>query len=90
VSFFLPDMRLTVRTLSLILLGATLVFWFALGGSLGWTKTQVEVKQIDPVTEIEFVTYKDQLVPGIEFLVVGLGGAIALFAVSFIHIPNKN
>lgn len=83
-------MRTALRTFALILLAATLVFWFSLGGTIGWTKTQVEVKQIDPVTEIEFVRYKDQLVPGIEFLVVGIGGALALFLVSFIQIPNKN
>ena len=38
-------------------------FWAAAGWNLGWTKTQIAVKQIDAITGIEFITYKKHFIP---------------------------
>lgn len=65
------------------------MFWFFLDGSLGWTKTSVEVVTKDPITEIEAVRYEDRLVPGVEVLAIGIGGAVVLFAATLIQFPKK-
>ncbi|MGE3311442.1 MAG: hypothetical protein AB7O66_15855, partial [Limisphaerales bacterium] len=54
------------------------------GPNLGWTKTSVAVSRVDPVTELEFVEWQKNFVPGLDFL--GGVGALAgvLFAVSFL------
>lgn len=81
-------MRSSIRAFALLMLVVTVTFWMWMGGTLGWTKTSVEIKKIDPVTEIEFVEYEDRLVPGIELLAVGVCGAVILFAITLIHIPT--
>lgn len=60
-------------------------FWAAAGWNKGWTKTQIPVKQLDEVTGIEFVIYKDHFAPGVELLALGLFVSIALFAITFIR-----
>jgi hypothetical protein len=44
---------------------------------------QVPVKQTDEVTGLEYVTYEDRYVPGVDFLGLAGGLAAGLFAVSF-------
>jgi len=83
-------MRNAVRAFALLVLLGTGMFWFSLGGTLGWTKTSVEVITVDPITEIEAVSYEDRLVPGVEVLAVGVGAAVFLFAATLIRIPNPN
>ncbi|MFP4282202.1 MAG: hypothetical protein ACLFU2_06235 [Opitutales bacterium] len=52
---------------------ATVALW-ALGGfHLGWTQTRIAETAIDPITEIEFTTYRDGFVAGVEVFVLGLG-----------------
>lgn len=58
--------------------------WAAKGYNRGWTKNQVAVKQIDPVTELEFVTYEKRFVPGLDYLGGGLLVGAVLFGVTFI------
>jgi magnesium-transporting ATPase (P-type) len=60
-------------------------FWAAAGWNLGWTKTQIAVKQIDAITGIEFITYKKHFMPGVELLALGVGISVALFAVTFLR-----
>ncbi len=60
-------------------------YWAAAGWNRGFTKTQIPIKQVDEITGIEFVTYKDHFTPGIEFLGLGLGLCIMLFAITFIR-----
>ncbi len=60
-------------------------FWAAAGWNLGWTKTQIAVKQIDAITGIEFITYKKHFMPGVELLALGVGLSVALFAVTFLR-----
>jgi hypothetical protein len=62
--------------------------WVATGADLGWSKTQVEVMETDPVTEIEFPVWKDQIVFGVDFLIAGLAGSLILGGIAF-FIPKK-
>jgi hypothetical protein len=82
-------MRSAIRACALLILIGTGIFWFSLNGTLGWTKTSVEVITKDPITEIEAVRYEDRLVPGVEVLFLGVAGAVILFAVTLIQIPKK-
>ncbi len=65
--------------------------WLALGAHPGWSMTQVPVKKIDPITEIEFTEYDQRFVPGVDFLGAGLVGSGALFAFGLIlsKLSNK-
>jgi hypothetical protein len=76
--------RQTLRGIAALLMLATLVFWAAKGAHTGWSKDQVPIKQTDEVTGIEFVTYEERFVPGVEFLAAGAGLAAGLFALSFL------
>lgn len=67
---------MVIRAFALMLFLASVGLWAGLGGTLGWTKTKVPVEHTDPVTEIAYVTWETQFVPGIEFLALGAGGAI--------------
>lgn len=67
-------MALRLAALGIALVGA--VFWLFGGPHLGWTKTQVAVARKDPVTEIEFVEWQKNFVPGVDFL----GGILVLAA----------
>lgn len=77
--------RILFRMLSGIASLFLFAFWAAAGSNRGWTKTQIPVKQIDEVTGIEFVTYQDHFMPGIEFLAAGFLLCVVLFAITFIH-----
>ncbi len=68
--------------------GASLVWTFA-GGNLGWTKTSDVVKQLDPVTGIEGITYHQAFHPGVDFLGAALVLAAILAAIGFI-LPRKS
>lgn len=59
-------------------------YWAAAGWNRGWTKTQIPVKQLDEVTGIEFVTYKQHFAPGVELLGLVFFLCVALFAITFI------
>lgn len=82
---------MVVRAFALVLLLATIGLWAGLGGSLGWTKTKVPLEQTDPVTEIKYVEWKPAFVPGVEFLALGAGGAILIFAATlFVRLTPKS
>lgn len=59
-------------------------FWAAAGWNRGWTKTQIPVKQVDEVTGIEFVTYQNHFMPGVELLALSLFLCIVLFSITFV------
>jgi hypothetical protein len=70
-----------MAVLVLLVAGAT---WLAKGANRGWTKTSVVVKTLDPVTDIEGITYQKKFLPGLDFLggsalVAGLLGGTSLF-----------
>lgn len=79
-----PLLPTVLRVVAAMLLVATVGFWAAKGARTGWTMNQVPVKQTDEITGIEFVTYEERFVPGIEFLGGGTGLAAGLFVVSLL------
>jgi hypothetical protein len=85
-------MKMVVRALALMLFVATVGVWAGLGGSLGWTKTKIEVRGApDPVTEITPVEWKSAFVPGVEFLALGVCGSVIIFATTlFVRITPKS
>lgn len=83
--------RLGLRVASVVVLAAAAGFWAAKGAHTGWTMDQVPVKQTDEITGIEFVTYEDRYVPGVDFLGLAGGLAAGLFAVSlFVQRKTSN
>jgi hypothetical protein len=58
-------------------------FWAAKGYHRGWTQNQVQVKQIDPITEIAYVTYERRFVPGLDVLGGGILLGVVIFGVTF-------
>ena len=81
--------RVLLRMLSGILALFLFAYWGAAGWNRGWTKTQIPQKQVDEVTGIEFVTYKDHFMPGIEFLTLGLFFCVLLFVITFIRRKSR-
>jgi hypothetical protein len=70
-------MKKFLEALALFVALAAVVTWLVTGANRGWTKTSVAVKTLDPVTEIEGITYQKKFLPGVDFL----GGAAAVAAV---------
>jgi hypothetical protein len=75
--------RILQRMAVLVLLAAGIT-WLVTGANRGWTKTSVVVKTLDPVTEIEGITYQKKFLPGLDFLggsalVAALLGGTSLF-----------
>jgi hypothetical protein len=82
-------MKQTLRIIAVLMALAAAGFWFAAGASRGWSKDKVEVKTQDEITGLEGISYKEKFVPGVDFLAVGLGGAIVLGGVSFLFRNKK-
>ena len=72
--------------LILLVAGAT---WLATGANPGWTQTSVVVKTLDPVTEIEGITYQKKFLPGVDFL-AGSALAAGLLAATSLFFRKKN
>jgi len=84
-------MRMVIRGFALVLLLATVGLWAGLGGRMGWTETQITEKRPDSVAKIERVESRPAFVPGVEFLALGVGGAIIIFAATlFVRITPKD
>lgn len=73
-------MRGALIKLSVVIAIATMVVWLACGANTKWSKNQRQVKTVDPVTEIEQVTWEKAFLPGLDFIGLGLGTAVALAA----------
>jgi len=71
--------RLILRLLSAFCLVFGIVYWSGKGAHTGWSMDRVPTPQVDEITGIEFITYEDRFVPGIEWL----GGAVGLSALFF-------
>jgi hypothetical protein len=74
-----------LRFLGAIVMLGTFVLWASGGFNLGWTKNKVEVREVDPITEIEAIRYEDTFIAGIEVLAGGVlvGSALCLIGVFF-------
>ena len=75
-------MKRALLILAIVLALATVIIWPAKRANPGWTKNKVQVKTVDPVTEIEQIEWQDKFVPGVDVLGVGLLGAAALAGIS--------
>jgi cytochrome bd-type quinol oxidase subunit 2 len=75
--------KLILRSIALLIAVGALATWLATGANQGWTKTEVAVKTLDPVTEIEGISYQKKFQPGVELLGVAIVGAVALTGASF-------
>ncbi len=65
-------MRSLLLILALLLAVGVVGSWVATGADMGWSKTEVAVMKVDPVTEIEFPDWQKRLVLGVDFLVFGM------------------
>jgi hypothetical protein len=75
-------MKMVIRALALVLLLSTVSLWVGLGGTLGWTRVE-HYGGADGMHQ--------RVAPGIEFLAVGIGGSILIFAATlFVHITPKS
>jgi len=81
-------MKRILQILAMLMLLAAGTTWLVTGANRGWTKTSVAVKTLDPVTEIEGITYQKKFLPGVDFLGAAFGGA-ALFAGASFFFRNK-
>jgi hypothetical protein len=75
-------MTALIRILAMLCAVAVIACWFLFGAHMGWTHTVVRGKETDLVTEIESTEHENRFVPGADFLVAGLVGAAAIFALS--------
>ncbi len=82
--------RVLVRGASVIGILFVFSFWSAKGYNRGWSQNQVPVKNIDPVTEIEFTTYKKRFIPGLDYLAGGTALGLALFGATFLRRRSHN
>jgi hypothetical protein len=76
-------MKRILQILAVLVLLAAGATWLATGANRGWTKTEVQVKTLDPVTEIEGISYRKKFQPGVDFLGAAFGGAALLAGASF-------
>ncbi len=77
-----------LRFLGLVLLAGTVGSWALLGAHRGWSQNRVPVTQVDEITGIEYVTYEDRFVPGVDWL--GAGGTLAIVVFSLSFLPRLN
>lgn len=65
-----------------IVAAITVGIWAKGGFHTGWTQTSIPVNGIDEITGIEYTTYQDGFIAGIDVLAVGIGIAIAISAIT--------
>lgn len=84
VAAFSISMRTILRLAALFVSLVTVVLWLFGGPNLGWTKTSVMTKTIDPVTEQDDIKWEKRFLPGVDFLGGGLLAAAVLLGASFL------
>jgi hypothetical protein len=82
-------MKKILQLLAVLVLLAAGATWLATGANRGWTKTSVAVKTLDPVTEIEGISYQKKFLPGVDFLGATALGAGLLAGASFFFRKQK-
>mgnify|MGYP001276483081 CR=1 FL=1 len=75
--------RLVLRILALVLILVSTAFWVSTGSHTGFSKDRVEIPQLDPITQIEYVDYEERFVMGVEFLALAYGLGVTSFGISF-------
>jgi len=83
-------MRTAFRLAALGIATAGTVFWLFGGPNTGWTKTRVPIPRKDPVTELEYVEWQANFVPGVDFLAATLVVAGVVSGASwFVRTPAR-
>ena len=77
-------LRLILRILAFVLILASTAFWISTGSHTGFSKDRVEIPQVDPITQIEYVDYEERYVMGVEFLALAYGLGVTSFGLSFV------
>jgi len=77
-----------LRALAALSAVAILACWISLGTHMGWSQTRVPVQRTDAVTASTFTDYEERFLPGVDFLVAGLLGSAAIFALTLV-MPNS-
>jgi hypothetical protein len=77
-----------LRALAALSAVAILACWISLGAHMGWSQTRVPVERTDAVTASTFTDYEERFLPGVDFLVAGLLGSAAIFALTLV-MPNS-
>ena len=75
--------RLILRILALVFILVSTVFWVSTGSHTGFSKDRVEIPQVDPITQIEYVDYEERFVLGVEFLALAYGLGVTSFGLSY-------
>lgn len=75
-------MKRILKIFALLVALSAVTTWLVTGANRGWTKTSVAVKTLDPVTEIEGITYQKKFLPGVDFLGAAFGGAVLIAGAS--------
>ncbi len=78
------SLRTIARLLALFILSTCLSWWWFSGADMGWTKTYVTTPATDEVTGIQYEVRKEKFVPGVDFVVTGIGLSFVIFATSFL------
>ena len=83
-------LRLILEILALALILVSTAFWVSTGSHTGFSKDRVEVPQVDPITQIEYVDYEERFVLGVEYLALayGLGATSFGLSLAFKRKPN--
>lgn len=76
-------LRPIFKILALLLVVGSTAFWVSTGSHTGFSKNRVEIPQVDPITQIEYVDYEERFVMGVEYLALAYGAALASFGLSF-------
>jgi len=77
-----------LRALAALSAVAIVACWISLGTHMGWSQTRIPVERTDAVTATTFTDYEERFLPGVDFLVAGLLGSAAIFALTLV-MPNS-
>ena len=75
--------RPILRVFALLVVVGSTAFWIFTGTHTGFSKNRVEIPQIDPITQIEYIDYEERFVMGVEYLALAYGAALISFGLSF-------
>jgi len=70
----------TLRLAGILLFLLLFLFWLTGGARVGFTLTSVAEERVDETTGLTYPEYHERLVPGVEFLALGLLALAGCFA----------
>ena len=78
-----------LRALAALSAVAIVACWISLGAHMGWSQTRIPVQRTDAVTATTFTDYEERFLQGLDFLVAGLLGSAAIFALPLVIPKSK-